>query len=71
MFQICIFCFDNVLQNSLQKSLQFIVLVFFREFTKIEIKSFECPKAEEIVKENNAWQNIRHLVDESFVPANQ
>ena len=37
--------------------------------TKIKIKSFECPKSIRN-KKNNAW-NIRHLVDELFVPATQ
>ena len=36
--------FHNFLQNSLQKSFQFIFL-FFYNFTKIKIKSFECPKS--------------------------
>ena len=39
-----IFFFHNFLQNSLQKSFQFIFL-FFHKFTKIKIKSFECPKS--------------------------
>ena len=36
--------FHNFLQNSLQKLFQFIFL-FFYNFTKIKIKSFECPKS--------------------------
>ena len=36
----------------------------------MKIKSFECPKSIRNYKENNAW-NIRHLLEESFVPANQ
>ena len=36
--------FHNFLQNSLQKSFQFIFL-FLYKFTKIKIKSFECPKS--------------------------
>ena len=36
--------FHNFLQNSLQKSFQFIYL-FFHNFTKMKIKSFECPKS--------------------------
>ena len=36
----------------------------------MKIKSFECPKSIRNNKKNNAW-NIGHLVDESFVPANQ
>ena len=38
--------------------------------TKIEIKSFECPKSIRNYEKNNAW-NIRRLVDKSFVPAAQ
>ena len=59
--------FHNFLQNSLQKLFQLIFL-FFHKFTKI--KSFECPKSIGNYKKNNAW-DIRCLVDESFVPANQ
>ena len=36
----------------------------------MKIKSFECPKSMKNHGKNNAW-NIRRLVDESFVPANQ
>ena len=36
--------FHNFLQNFLQKSFQFIFL-FLYKFTKIKIKSFECPKS--------------------------
>ena len=43
MFQV-LFFFHNFLQKSLQKSFQFIFL-FFYNFTKIKIKSFECPKS--------------------------
>ena len=35
--------FHSFMQNSLQKSFQFI-FIFFYKFTKIRIKSFECPK---------------------------
>ena len=59
--------FHNFLQNSLQKSFQFI---FKFCITKIEIKSFECPKSIRNWKKNNAW-NIRHLVDDSFVPSSK
>ena len=44
-------------------------IIFFK-FTKIKIKSFECPKSIRNYKKNNAW-NIRRFVNESFVPANQ
>ena len=39
-----IIIFQNFLQNSLQKLIQFIFL-FFHKFTTIKIKSFECPKS--------------------------
>ena len=39
-------------------------------FTKIKIKSFECPKSIRNYGKNKAW-NIRRLVDESFVPSTQ
>ena len=68
MFQV-LFFFHDFLQNSLQKWFQFIFL-FFYKFTKIKTKSFECPKSIRNYKKNNA-SNIRRLVDESFVPANQ
>ena len=41
--------FHNFLQNALQTSFQFIFL-FFHNFTKIKIKTFECPNYEK----NNA-----------------
>ena len=43
MFQVLYF-FYNFLQNYLQKSFQFIIL-FFHNFTKMKITSFECPKS--------------------------
>ena len=46
------------------------MILFFYKFTKIKIKSFECPKSIRNDKKNNAW-NIRRLVNESFVPATQ
>ena len=42
----------------------------FYNFTKIKIKSFECPKSIRNYEKNNAW-SIRRLVDESFVPSTQ
>ena len=39
-------------------------------FTKIKIKTFECPKSIRNFEKNNAW-NIRHLVNELFVPLTQ
>ena len=59
----------NFLQNSLQKLLQFIFLLFY-DFTKIKIKSFECLKSIRNYEKNNDW-NIRRLVDKSFVQATQ
>ena len=62
--------FHNFLQNSLQKSFQFIFLLF-HNFTKNKVKSFECPKSiKNYEKKDNAW-NIRRLVDSSFVPSTQ
>ena len=37
--------FHDFLQNSLQKFFQFIVIFFICNYTKIKIKSFECPKS--------------------------
>ena len=68
MFQV-LFFFHNFLQNSLQKSFQFIFL-FFYNITKIKIKSFESPKSMTNYEKNNAW-DIRRFVDELFVPATQ
>ena len=59
----------NFLQNSLQKLFQFN-FHFSYKFTKIKIKSFECPKSMRNYKKKNAW-NIRRLVEESFIPVNQ
>ena len=42
---------------------------FFHKITKIEIKSFECPKSIRNYKKNT-W-NVRHLVNESFVASVQ
>ena len=65
--------FHNFLQNSLQKSFQFIFL-FFHNFTKIKIKSFEYssqqPTALFSIYQNNTW-TIRGLVDETIDPATQ
>ena len=61
--------FHDFLQNSLQKSFQFIFL-FFYKITKIKIKSFECPKSIKSIKKPNTW-NIRLLVDDSFVPSSK
>ena len=65
MFQV-LFFFHNFLQNSLQNGFN----LFFYKFTKIKIEIFECPKSIRNYEKNNAW-NIRQLVGESFVPANQ
>ena len=62
MFQ-ALFFFMILLQNSLQKSFQFISL-FFQKNTKIKIKSFECPKSIKSLKKiilgtSDAWSTIR------------
>ena len=44
--------------------------LFFYEFTKMKIISFECPKSIKNYIKNNAW-NITRLADDSFVPENQ
>ena len=62
MFQVLIFFF---LQNSLQKSFQFI-FSFFYDSRKIKIKSLSAI----IMKKNIAW-NITRLVAGSFVQTNQ
>ena len=57
-----IMSFHDFLQNSLQKSFQFIFL-FFHKFTRIEIKSFECHKSIRIIKEmmlgtSDTWSQL-------------
>ena len=42
----------------------------FYKFTKIKIKSFECPKSMKNYLKKNTW-NIRHLVHDSFVPSSK
>jgi hypothetical protein len=69
MFQV-LFFFQNFLQNSLKELFQFIYFLFFHKFTKMKIKSFECPKSIRNYEKYNAW-NIRHLVDKLFVPSTQ
>ena len=71
-----LFYFHNFLQNSLQKSFPFVIL-FLYNFTKIKIKSFECPKCTcqkptvlFSIYQNNTW-TIRRLVDEMINPATQ
>ena len=64
-----IIVFQNSFQNSLQKLIQFF-FYFFHRFTKIKIESFECPKSIRNYEQNNVW-NIRRMVDNSFIPANQ
>ena len=61
------FFFHDFLQNSLQKSFQFISYLFYK-ITKI--RSFECPKSIKSIKINNTW-NIRLLVDDSFFPSSK
>ena len=40
-----IFFFHNFLQNSFQRSFQFIYFYFYCNFTKVKIKSYECSKS--------------------------
>ena len=73
MFDVpSIIFFHNFLQNSLQKSFQFIFL-FFYKITKIKIKSFECPKSIKSVKKmmlgtSDSWSTI-HLSHRPSNPA--
>ena len=59
--------FSEFLSKFFAKMFQFIFL-FSYNFTKIKIKSFECPKSIKNYEKSNAW-NIKRLVDESFVPS--
>ena len=70
MFQVLIF-FHDFLQNSLQKSFQFIFL-FFYEITKAKIKSFDCPKSIKIKKNKyTEHQTLGRRFVWPIVPANQ
>ena len=62
--------FSQFLAKFFAKIVSIYFSIFFYKFTKIKIKSFECPKSIRNYEKNNAW-NIRRLVDESFVPATQ
>ena len=68
MFQV-LFFFHKILQNSL-KTLSIYFSIFY-EITKIEIKSFECPKS--IMKKKKYLE--RHMLGRTvtgpIVPANQ
>ena len=66
MFQV-LFLFHKILQNSLQKPFQ-LIFWFFYKITKMKIKSFECPKSIRNYEKKNTW-NVRHLVNQSFVPS--
>ena len=62
MFQV-LFLFYDFLQDSLQKSFQFIFLIFYK-ITKIKIKCFECAKSikkykEKILGTSDSWSTIR------------
>ena len=70
MFQVCIIFFFIIFCKILGKNRFNLFFNFFYKFTKIKMKSFEWPKSMRNYKKNNPW-NIRRLVDESFVPANQ
>ena len=62
--------FSWFLAKFFAKILSIYFLIFFYKITKIKIKSFECPKSIESLKNNNTW-NIRLLVDDSFVPSSK
>ena len=62
--------FSWFLAKFFAKILSIYFLIFFYKITKIEIKSFECPKSINNYEKNNAW-NIRQFFDESFVPSTQ
>ena len=47
-----------------------IYLLIFYKFTKIRIKSFECPMSIKYYEKIDAW-NIRRLVDKLFVTSTQ
>jgi hypothetical protein len=70
--------YDNLQYNTLArwvsgtndlspKRLMFQVF-FFKNSANFKIKSFECPQPIRSYEKKNAW-NIRHLVDELFVPS--
>ena len=66
--------FHNFLQNSLQNTFQFI-FQFSHKFTKIKIKSFQCPKSKEIIKKimlgtSDAW-SMSHSSQRPSDPATQ
>ena len=68
--------FHDFLQNSFQKSFQFIFFFYIYKITKIKTKSFDCPKSinlgqsKLLIIKNNTW-NIRLLVEDLFVPSSK
>ena len=71
VFQV-LFIFHNFLQNYLQKSFQFIFLSFHK-FTKMKIKSFECPKSitnykKTMLRTSDGW-STSHLSWRTSKPA--
>ena len=59
--------FSKFLAKYFLKSLSIHFIIFFIKLQKFKKRSFDCPKSIRNYKRNNAW-NIRHLVDDSFVP---
>ena len=58
----------NETNDSSTKHLMFQVLSFFHKITKMKVKSFEFPMSiTNYEKKNNNW-NMRHLVNNLFVP---
>ena len=69
MFQVLFFPWN--LAKFFAKTLSiYFLYFFFYKITKMKIKSFECPKSIRNYEKKNTW-NVRHLVDESFVPSVQ
>jgi hypothetical protein len=66
MFQVLFF--SQFLAKFFAKIVSIYLFLFFDKFTKI--KSYEGPNSIRNFKNTNAW-NIRRLVKESFVQANQ
>ena len=61
--------FQNFLQNFLQKFFQFFF--FFYNFTKIKIKSLECPKSIRTLKKCLEHQMLGRWVIRPSIPATQ
>ena len=63
------FFFHNFSCKILCKNCSIYLLIFYK-FTKIRIKSFECPMSIKYYEKIDAW-NIRRLVDKLFVTSTQ